>query len=527
MRLFFVMLLLAGHLFAKERPFIPLSSVVDLRVEDLRGAFVPLDDAGTAVQMNQDTTTRRQNEITMAAWIQNPRLVMGGSNDYRNGDASGGFYVSIDGGYTFNDALVTRGPAGVFEAAGDPVAAIDRNGRMYANYICFDRTTDDGGVYVQTSADSGLTWSTPAPIAEHINSPGADFEDKPYACCDLSATSPFVNTHYVSWTRFFASGGSPIFISHSSNGGASYTAPVRVSDSDACQFSCPASGPNGEVYVVFQDYWTSQIMVDKSLDGGITWGTDVAVAPFWDVWGQPNPCGTFRTPSYPMITCDISGGPHHGTIYVCWATYNGSDPDILLSSSSDGGVTWSAPVRVDDGPAGTWQWWQWLTVHPETGDLGIGWLDRRDDPSDCLYRPYATVSTDGGQTFAPSFPLTTVMSDPTVTNFLGDYNGATFRHDGGFYYGWVDTRNDVGDAYANWFRLKPPAPQGLVISVVSADARLDWNPIEDATYQVWRALTADGPYSVLVGVTSDTFMFDIGAFAIDEERFYVVKAVGD
>ncbi|MBK6764936.1 MAG: exo-alpha-sialidase [bacterium] len=500
---------------------------VEFPPEAIRNFRSPLDDAGPAVRMNQDTIGRRQNEITMAAWIQNPRVVMGGSNDYRNGDASGGFYVSTDGGYTFYDALVTRGPDSVFEASGDPVAAIDRNGRLYANYISFDRTTDDGGLYVQTSDDSGLTWSAPIPIAEHINEPGADFEDKPYAWCDVSPTSPYVNTHYVTWTRFFPDFTSPIFFAHSIDSGTAYSPPIRISESDACQFSCPATGPNGEIYAVWMDFWTARFKFDKSLDGGVTWGNDVTVAQFWSLQGQANPCGTFRTPSYPMIACDISDGPHRGYIYICWVTFNGTDPDVRLSVSTDGGTTWSASVQVDDGPVGTWQWWQWMSVHPETGDLGIGWLDRRDDPTGCLYRPYATVSTDGGQTFAPSYPLTDVMSDPTVTNFLGDYNGATFRQDGGFYYGWVDTRNDAGDAYSAWFRPKPPAPQGLVITQVNDDARLDWTPVEAATYEVYSSLNPEGPFVTLVGATADTFMTDINAFPADEQRFYVVKAVAE
>lgn len=525
MKLLFLLFIVSCLAFAKDNPVVPRSGVVEFGPEETRGVYSPLDIVGTEVKMNQDLTTNRQNEITMAAWILNPRLVMGGSNDYRNGDASGGFYVSIDGGATFYDALVTRGPAGVYEAAGDPVAAVDRTGRLYANYISFDRTTDDGGLYVQTSIDSGITWSAPVPVAAHINEPGADFEDKPYTCCDMSATSPYVNNFYVSWTRFQASGGSPIFVSRSSDGGATFSAPLRILTSSSCQFSCPATGPNGEVYVTFFDYSTGRVRVDRSFDGGVTWGADVSVSTFNELWGEPNPCGTFRTPSYPMIACDISGGPRHGWVYVCWVNYNGTDPDVMLSHSSDNGATWSAPVRVDDGPVGTWQWWQWMSVHPQTGELGFGWLDRRDDPTGCFYRPYATVSTDGGATFAPSFPLTEAMSDPTVTNFLGDYNGATFRHNEGFYYGWVDTRNDPGDAFSNWFSLKPPAPEGLVISVSGDDARLDWQPGESVTYEVFRAENPLGPYATLVGTTADTFFVDTNAFATDDERFYVVTAI--
>jgi hypothetical protein len=525
MHILFLILLLFSSIFAKDRAVVPRSGVVEFGPEEFRGENSPLDLTGAEVQMNQDVTTNRQNEITMASWILNPRLVMGGSNDYRNGDASGGFYVSIDGGENFYDALVTRGPAGVFEASGDPVAAIDRMGRLYANYITFDRTTDDGGLYVQTSIDSGVTWSAPVAIVTHINEPGADFEDKPYACCDVSASSPYVNTHYVSWTRFQTAGGSPIFVSRSTDGGASYSAPIRISSSASCQFSCPGTGPDGEVYVAFFDYSTGSIRVDRSLDGGVTWGADVAVSTFNDLWGEPNPCGTFRTPCYPVVACDISGGPRHGRVYVSWVTYNGTDPDVMMSFSEDQGLTWSTPVRLDDGPTGTWQWWHWMSVHPESGDLGFGWLDRRDDPAGCLYKPYGTVSTDGGVTFAQSMPLSDVQCDPTVTNFLGDYNGAAFRHDNGFYYGWVDTRNDAGDAYANWFSLQVLPPEDLVVIADGNDAHLHWQPVEAATYQVFHSLVPGGPYDFFAGATADTFFVDTGAFTTHEQRFYVVKAV--
>ncbi|MBK6910269.1 MAG: exo-alpha-sialidase [bacterium] len=395
-----VLLFFVTALYAAERPFVPRSSVVSFGPELSRSPWNALDDAGPNARMNQDTFGRRQNEITMAAWILDPRVVMGGSNDYRNGDASGGFYVSTDGGSSFGDVLVTRGPAGVFEAAGDPVAAIDRNGRLYATHISFDRTTDDGGLYSQTSDDFGQTWSGPLPIAEHIDEPGADFEDKPYTCCDVSPVSPFVNTHYVTWTRFQAAGGSPIFVSHTTGGEPPYSTPVRVSESDACQFSCPATGPNGEVYAVFIDYWTARIKFDKSLDGGNTGHRCHRLA---DV----GPLGTGQSLRHVPHACLSDDrlrqyrGPRHGWIYVCWVTFNGTDPDVMISHSTDGGTTWSAAARVDDGPVGTWQWWQWLAVHPKAAmSASAGWTA-------------ATTPTAVSICHMPAYPPTALLSPPS------------------------------------------------------------------------------------------------------------------
>lgn len=512
----------------EARSVVPVSGVVyfgpDLSVNGARNA---LDDVGLDVRCNQDATTRRQNETTIHASILNTDIALSGSNDYRNGDASGGFYRTLDGGVSWQDALVSRGPAGVFDAAGDPVAVVDAAGRMYAAYIAFDRdTTEDNGLWVQTSVDNGATWSEPSGVVTHIGQLNVDFEDKPYACADLSASSPYQNNYYITWTKFGNFGGAAINVSRSTDGGATFSAPLQISSSSDCQFSCPAVGPNGEVYAVWFDYSSSQIKFDRSFNGGVTWGADIAVAPFNEVWGAPNPCGTFRTPSYPVISVDNSNSPRRGWIYVSWGEHDfaGNDADVMFVRSTDGGSTWSAPLRVHSDPGNKWQWWHWMSVNPWSGDIGIPFLDRRDDPAGCFYREYATISTNGGTSWVPEFQVSTGTSNPTSSTFLGDYCGASFKRDG-FYACWVDRRDttDAGNAWAAWFRLAPLAPT-LVALESGGGIRLNWTSSPNvAAYEVRSSLSATGPFTTIETSTSDTTWVDASAFL--GSKYYQVFAI--
>ena len=90
-----------------------------------------------------------QNETTIAVDPNNPSNLIGGANDYRNGDAQCGRYTSSNNGRTWTD-LATFGlftPAGstrAFTAAGDPGVAFDANGHAY--YLCMYFTRTPGTI---------------------------------------------------------------------------------------------------------------------------------------------------------------------------------------------------------------------------------------------------------------------------------------------------------------------------------------------------------------------------------------------
>jgi hypothetical protein len=301
---------------------------------------------------------------------------------------------------------------------------------------------------------------------------------------------------------------------------------VQISGGTNTQFSCPTVGPNGEIYVVWNSYSTNTIKLDYSLDGGDTWHLDHTIADFNDAFPAPA-CGSWRVAGYPVVSCDISNGPRRGWVYCSWVDCSSGNPDVLFISSQDGGTTWTAPVHVEDDNTGRWQWFHWMSVNPSTGDVGISWLDTREDPNGCAYKAYGSISTDGGVTWEPNFAISDVASDPSTNTFLGDYGGTTFSVDG-FYACWVDLRNDTGDSYANWFRITPPptvpVPPGLVIHRENLNVRLNWNSVNQPIYKVYSSLTMNDPFQTYVGSTADTTFLDTIAPNPLVPRFYAVTA---
>ena len=80
--------------------------------------------------------------------------------------------------------------------------------------------------------------------------------------------------------------------------------------------------------------------ISRSFDG-ITWNKPVRVSS-----------RTFPKPDKTWVACDNNtGSPFFGHCYAEWDD-NGSGDVIWLSTSTDGGLTWSAPVQPAGGPIG-------------------------------------------------------------------------------------------------------------------------------------------------------------------------------
>ncbi len=124
---------------------------------------------------------------------------------------------------------------------------------------------------------------------------------------------------------------------------------------------------------------------------------------------------------------DRSGGPTDGNVYLLCSVDRSSTPDpcdVMFARSTNGGSSWSAPVRVnDDAGTSAYQWFGTMSVAPN-GRIDAVWLDTRDDPGGYDSALYYSYSEDAGATWSPNEALTTSF-DPHVgwpqQNKMGDY----------------------------------------------------------------------------------------------------------
>jgi len=396
-------------------------------------ATTPFQKAGggTNVRANQDSSGRNQNETTIAINPTDPNNFVGAANDARLGTWTAAFYTTTDGGQTWVDGI---GPSRVHVNQGDPTVAFCGDGTAIFGYLDYDGAYQPVRLVVANSKDKGLTWPQ---VGVVVQSNGWPFIDKPYVACAPSGGS-YGNRVYMSWT-YFSFGSSPIRVAYSTNYGVTWTGATNISSGGGVQGSVPAAGKNGVVYV----FWGGPTGIEfaKSTNGGGAWSGWATVSSVVDIGGDP----TFRRNSFPTAAVDNSGTATDGYVYVAWADNRNGDADILLSRSTNGGATWSAPIRVNDDPVGNGrdQFFPWLAVD-EKGNLSVMWHDRREDAADDLFHIFVATSRDGGASFDRNIKVSDVASRGSLTGFLGDY-AAIGARGGKIVPFWSDLRAGTGE----------------------------------------------------------------------------------
>ena len=354
-------------------------------------------------------------EVTIAINPANPSNLAAGANIRFA-------YFSTDAGQSWSEQQL---PFGTY---GDPCVIFDGSGRLYYGHLA----NLPGGMFIDRliihrSTNGGRTWKDSVTVG--LNPPKQ--QDKEWLAADNTG-SAFHGNIYMAWTQFDAYGSSNpadssrILFSRSTNGGDTWSVPLRVGDragdcldgSNTVEGAVPAVGPNGEVYVS----WSGPlgIMFDKSTDGGVTFGDDRYVGAQPGGWAFDVP-GISRCNGLPVTACDVSTSSYRRTIYVIFSDQrNGPDnTDVFLIKSTNGGENWTAAKKINDDQTISQQFFPWATVDPITGTLYCVFYDRRATAGNAT-DVYMAKSVDGGETFS-NFKISQTSFMPTSSVFFGDY----------------------------------------------------------------------------------------------------------
>jgi hypothetical protein len=371
----------------------------------------------------------------------------------------------------------------------------------------------------------------------------AVLNDKEYIAVDNSPTSPFRDRIYVTWTLFAADNTSYIYAVHSDDYGQTFSSPVLVSTTSALcsntggnptpqgtcnnnQDSDPFVGPDGNLYVAFNNFNNTvtgtdnrnQVLLTKSTDGGLTFSAPVKVSDYYelpDCLAAQNAdpfraCvpekGTtknsvFRADNYPagevnptnpnqvVVTvgsyinrnsnesngCTPNGfnPATGGNVYIGTKVAGACNNKIMLSVSNNAGASFTGSttdprllpvVNTGRGQATTDQWFQWAAFTPR-GTLATSYYDRAYGSDETTGDMDFSVSTSSNlssfkvtRATSASMPLPTQFPDVNGNGqFIGDYTGISALS--GANPIWADTRNP--DAFLCPGTGTPSAPPAV------------------------------------------------------------------
>jgi hypothetical protein len=259
-----------------------------------------------------------------------------------------------------------------------------------------------------------------------------------------------VDRLYVTWTKFPITpvGSTKIYFSYSDDQGRSWSPEKAISgDASFCdvvffdpvnrcdrdQTSTPTVNPtNGWLWVGFENFNTpdvNQYLVVRSRDGGQTFDGPFHVTPVFDVnypdagGDRPDCTDRGQQSGRAVLTnscfrvdvnvgntlADKRGGAFADDVYAVIAdnrngTRESTNTDVFLFKSTDGGMTWIGPTRVNNDPLnlpsdfdrdcspgdtgcgrtfGNDQWFPWMDISSR-GDLNVVFHDRRLDMTSTL-----------------------------------------------------------------------------------------------------------------------------------------------
>ncbi len=435
----------------------------------------------------------QQNEPSVAVH-PNPQVIAVGVNDVRtvgiSNDAWQGLAVSSNGGASFGfEALIPgypgdTSPEGLASpirgngAASDPWLGFDAAGNLYFAFIAFQRTPPGQpsntvanalAVAKYNISSAGTVTYLRTVVVERGTVGLGQQEDKEALAVDRGN-----GRVYVCWARFTGSQ-NHLSVKYSADGGDTWNDSHFVGpqgDINNMQGCNVTTAPNHDVFVSWRTFDPnpsnanpndSAIFVSRSTNGGATFSTPVKVANFVDY----RQTATRTPPQFRIFTITTLAADANG-VYVGWDGRNGSNgADVFVSRSKTNGTSSEVAVQPTAG-AGAHELIPSLAA--AGGKLSVLWYDSRSEPAftaagpvtgSCpsgattgtgcvgmdVYYNQADTGATGPLTFGTELRITDQSFNPNlwgsikaITPFIGDYIGLA-ADTMTAYAAWTDNRD--------------------------------------------------------------------------------------
>ncbi|MEP7207206.1 MAG: sialidase family protein [Casimicrobiaceae bacterium] len=384
-------------------------------------------------------------EPYLAVHPANPHHLVGvwQQDRWSNGGARGlATGISLDGGRSWTRSMAVpafsrcTGGAAVgadFARATDPWVTFAPDGTVHQIAAAFNGPTfgptASNAVLASRSTDGGFTWSAPVALVRDARTA---FNDKESITAD-----PFDARYvYATWDRLVQSGGGPTWFARTADGGATWE-PARAiydpgpqSQTLNNQIVVLADGTLLDFFTRFDttasNQLTATLAIIRSIDRGVSWSPPTIVATSLAV-GVTDPDTGMPVRDAANIGAIAVGRDNR--IAVVWQDSRfsaGAYDGVAFAQSLDGGVTWTAPVRIDAAPA-TPAFIPTVKI-TDDGVIGVTYYDFRNNTADPVSLPtehWLTRSTDGvvWREIHVAGPFDLATAPVAQGYFLGDYQG--------------------------------------------------------------------------------------------------------
>jgi len=465
---------IAGPLGPVSGPISPFATCTADQVGQQLGVNFPNSAVEPWVDVNPTNT---QNIV--ATWQQD-RWSNGGSRGLVAG-------VSADGGASWKSVVIPKITACSgnpdFLRASDPWLSFAPNGHLYHVSLSItvrpDGLTAPSALLVSKSTDGGSTWGAPitvkrddrATVLNDKESITADPDDASlvYLVWDR-LESPQAQASDIAFEHALGFRG-PTWFSRTTNGGTSWEPARLIFDPGEVNQTLGNQIvvlPNGDLIDVFNLIFNHKnahkvrgfnVALLRSTDKGATWSVAIIVDKLLTrALFDPQQIGV-RDPDTgdPVRTGDIipevavdrsPSSPGHGNLYIVWQDSRFSSfahDSIAFSKSTDGGLTWSQPIQINQTPTniptGNQQAFTPAIRVAADGTIAVTYYDFRNNTSDKTTLPtdafivHCHASAKADSCTHPADWVSETRLTPTSFDmrnapvargfFLGDYEALT------------------------------------------------------------------------------------------------------